>query len=130
MTAPPAKARRSGIGVIPPAPRPDLVPWRPGDLPVNPHSLELPGRRFLERSDRRPEWDTRHVVTDPSSGAVSTEETGPTLYAFHHIAVFVTGHGRRPARPPGRQGRRQPMSRPVARGGYPARLPYESTDGA
>lgn len=93
-------ARRTLIGAVP-ADRPGYVhsfaiterfaALAIFPLVVNPLSLLLRGRPFIENYQWRPELGTRIVVMDLRDGAIRGEYKAPASFAFHHINAYDDG---------------------------------------
>jgi carotenoid cleavage dioxygenase-like enzyme len=58
---------------------------------VNPLSLLLLGRPFIENYRWRPELGTRIVVLNLADGSLRGEYTAPPCFAFHHINAYDDG---------------------------------------
>jgi carotenoid cleavage dioxygenase-like enzyme len=57
-------------------------------LVVNPPSLALSGRPFIENYRWEPERGTTFLVVDRSSGEVRARVSGPAFFAFHHVNAY------------------------------------------
>ncbi|MEU4746649.1 carotenoid oxygenase family protein, partial [Actinosynnema sp. NPDC023658] len=62
-------------------------------LVVNPLSLLLRAKPFIENYRWRPELGTRFVVFDQQDGTVVADERTDAFFAFHHINAFDTEGG-------------------------------------
>ncbi|NGN63797.1 carotenoid oxygenase family protein [Streptomyces sp. A7024] len=60
-------------------------------LVVNPLSIVLSGRPFIENYRWEPERGTRFTVMDARDGTVRGTYEGPAFFAFHHINAFDDG---------------------------------------
>ncbi|WP_419998075.1 carotenoid oxygenase family protein [Streptomyces boninensis] len=60
-------------------------------LVVNPVSIVLSGRPFIENYRWEPERGTRFTVMDARDGTVRAVCEGPAFFAFHHINAFDDG---------------------------------------
>ncbi|MGA6225020.1 carotenoid oxygenase family protein [Streptomyces umbrinus] len=60
-------------------------------LVVNPVSIVLSGRPFIENYRWEPERGTRFTVMDLRDGSVRGVYEGPAFFAFHHINAFDDG---------------------------------------
>jgi carotenoid cleavage dioxygenase-like enzyme len=60
-------------------------------LVVNPLSLLLSGKPFIENYRWRPELGTRFIVVDLHDGTVRGTATGEAVFAFHHINAYQDG---------------------------------------
>ncbi|WP_326798974.1 carotenoid oxygenase family protein [Streptomyces sp. NBC_01808] len=60
-------------------------------LVVNPLSIVLSGRPFIENYHWEPERGTRFTVMDSRDGTVRGTYEGPAFFAFHHINAFDDG---------------------------------------
>ncbi|MGH3751939.1 MAG: carotenoid oxygenase family protein [Pseudonocardiaceae bacterium] len=60
-------------------------------LVVNPLSLLLSGKPFIENYRWRPELGTRFIVVDLHDGTVRRAATGEAVFAFHHINAYQDG---------------------------------------
>lgn len=58
---------------------------------VNPPSLALSGRPFIENYRWEPERGTTFTVIDRRDGSVRARIGGPPLFAFHHVNAFEDG---------------------------------------
>jgi carotenoid cleavage dioxygenase-like enzyme len=59
---------------------------------VNPVSLLLRGKPFIENYRWRPELGTKFVVVRLSDGSVRGTYHAPPFFAFHHVNAFVEGN--------------------------------------
>lgn len=60
-------------------------------LVVNPLSLLLRGRPFIENYRWRPNLGTRFIVVNLHTGAVRSQATAEAFFAFHHINAYQDG---------------------------------------
>jgi carotenoid cleavage dioxygenase-like enzyme len=60
-------------------------------LVVNPLSLALSGRPFIENYSWRPERGTTFTVVDRSTGSVHARVQGPAMFCFHHVNAYEDG---------------------------------------
>jgi beta,beta-carotene 9',10'-dioxygenase len=60
-------------------------------LVVNPLSLLLSGKPFIENYRWRPELGTRFIVVNLHDGTVRGTATGEAVFAFHHINAYQDG---------------------------------------
>lgn len=60
-------------------------------LVVNPLSLLLRGRPFIENYRWRPELGLRIVVVDLRDGRIRREHRAPAVFAFHHVNAYDDG---------------------------------------
>jgi carotenoid cleavage dioxygenase-like enzyme len=60
-------------------------------LVVNPVSLALSGRPFIENYEWQPERGTTFTVVDRADGSVRARVDGPAMFCFHHVNAFEDG---------------------------------------
>jgi carotenoid cleavage dioxygenase-like enzyme len=60
-------------------------------LVVNPISIPLSGRPFIENYRWKPARGTRFIVVDKAAGKVRSRHQGSPCFAFHHINAFEDG---------------------------------------
>jgi carotenoid cleavage dioxygenase-like enzyme len=60
-------------------------------LVVNPISIPLSGRPFIENYRWKPALGTRFIVVDKATGKVRSRHQGSPCFAFHHINAFEDG---------------------------------------
>jgi carotenoid cleavage dioxygenase-like enzyme len=60
-------------------------------LVVNPLSIPLSGRPFIDNYRWRPELGTRFTVVDRETGGVVSKSVGEPCFAFHHVNAFERG---------------------------------------
>jgi carotenoid cleavage dioxygenase-like enzyme len=60
-------------------------------LVVNPPSLALSGRPFIENYRWEPERGTTFLVIDRQDGTIRARVPGPAFFAFHHVNAFEDG---------------------------------------